>query len=133
MTRLPRFGAALLLVGVPFLIAAEPDLAGYRTVENAVPAAVWPGMPSSPPAGFLGVAVAADGKGRLSVTDVAGDSPAAHAGLKSGDVLAAVDGRAIKDEDGWRERLAEKGAGETVALGLLARTSRWRSRSSSRR
>jgi len=46
---------------------------------------------------FLGLHVKAGPEGRLSVVAVLGDSAAARAGVKEGDLVVAIDGEAVKD------------------------------------
>jgi M6 family metalloprotease-like protein len=123
MKRLPRFvlrlgPVVLLLCG--WAVAAEPDLSDYRTVETAI--AVKGGKTLTtlaPRVGFLGLSLAPDGKGRLSVADVAADSPAAKAGVKSSDVLVKLGAAEVKDEDAFREALRDRGPGDAVKLSLL--------------
>jgi S1-C subfamily serine protease len=50
------------------------------------------------------------------VADVQDSSPAANAGLKRGDILAAVDGAGVDDPDAFGYRLATKPLGGTAAL-----------------
>jgi M6 family metalloprotease-like protein len=101
------------------LSAAEPDLSEYRTVENAISSRIAKaGTPVAPRAGFLGVHVAPDAKGRLAVAEVAADSPAAKAGLQRGDLLLKLDGKDVKDEDAFHDLLRTKGPGDDVKLVL---------------
>ncbi|MGI9406795.1 MAG: Do family serine endopeptidase [Hyphomicrobiaceae bacterium] len=53
------------------------------------------------------------------VNDVYRDSPAEEAGLKRGDVVQSVDGRQISDPRSLNYRLATRGVGETVELGIV--------------
>jgi membrane-associated protease RseP (regulator of RpoE activity) len=80
--------------------------------------------------GFLGVIsrpLTADDRDRLGVTAdkgvvVAGvmpDSPAEKAGLKRGDVIAAIDGKPIADPAELRHAIHQTGAGKEVALTVL--------------
>ena len=59
-------------------------------------------------------------RGHATVTQVHTGSPAAVAGVYAGDEIVAVDGWRA-DEKAWRQRLAERGAGETVTLALFRR------------
>jgi Do/DeqQ family serine protease len=56
--------------------------------------------------------------GALIASVVAG-SPAAHAGLKVGDVIVAVDGQAVDDTNAFDYRFATKPLGGTAQLGTL--------------
>jgi M6 family metalloprotease-like protein len=112
-------GLAVLLLSGWGLVAAEPDLSEYRTVEQAAVAKAV-GTPAARAAarpGFLGLSVAAD-KGRLAVAEVADDSPAAKAGIRHGDLLVKIDGNEVKDEDAFLDALRGKLPGDAVKLTL---------------
>ena len=53
------------------------------------------------------------------VANVAADSPAAHAGLKTGDVIASVDGTEVDDPTAFNYRFATKPLGATAQLGVV--------------
>ncbi len=83
--------------------------------------AIW--LKKSPDFGFLmpynrtGLLVDADDRGSTRVAAMAPDSPAAAAGLRVGDTLVAIDGRAVRGV--VLSKLAEwvaKPAGETIAV-----------------
>ncbi len=102
------------------VLAVEPDLSGYVTVEKAV--AAKPGKTTvladdAQPA-FLGVSVTAGSKGQLTITEVAGESPAARAGVLPGDRLRKLDGKELTEET-FGELLRTKSPGDTVKLSLL--------------
>jgi M6 family metalloprotease-like protein len=110
---------AILFLG-PLLLAAEPDLAGYRTVEKAITTRIaQSGMPVAPRPGFLGIHVAADDNGGLTIAEVAADSPAAKAGVQRGDRLRRLDGKDVKNEDAFLDLLRTKAPGDHIQLGLL--------------
>ncbi|OWK37462.1 M6 family metalloprotease domain-containing protein [Fimbriiglobus ruber] len=102
-------------------IGAEPDLAGYVTLDKAITAATgrFHTSESSAEPVFLGLAFATDAKGRLTVAEVAVDSPAAKAGVKAGDVLLKIGGREVNGEDAIRDLLADKYPGDRTRLSLL--------------
>jgi len=53
------------------------------------------------------------------ITDVVENGPAARGGLRSGDVVIAVDGAPMTDPGQFRNLVAMKGAGKPVELGVL--------------
>ncbi len=53
------------------------------------------------------------------VTNVAPESPAARAGLKTGDVIVAVDGHAVDDPNAFDYRFATRPLGGRAELGLM--------------
>jgi M6 family metalloprotease-like protein len=118
--RSPRFGFGLVVVAVLGwqLVAAEPDLSDYRTVDKAVPAKLAKNGTRVPSAGYLGIHVAPGPKGRLTVNEVAIDSPAAKAGVQRGDVLLKVDGKEVKDEQAFLDLLQTKHVDDKVTFGL---------------
>jgi Do/DeqQ family serine protease len=59
------------------------------------------------------------------IDDVAGDSPAARAGIAKGDVILAIDGHAVDDAQSLRYRLA------TLGVGAKTRFTLWRDGKSS--
>jgi S1-C subfamily serine protease len=56
------------------------------------------------------------------VREVAADGPAAQAGLKSGDVIMAVNGQAVDDQNDLRSRVAEFKSGEEITLMVVKGT-----------
>jgi putative serine protease PepD len=67
---------------------------------------------------FLGVGVATASNG-VKVTDVQTGTPAASAGLKTGDVITAFDGTAVKDSTALRAAIAEHAPGDKVKVTVL--------------
>jgi len=53
------------------------------------------------------------------VSQVTPDSPAGHAGLKSGDVLRSLDGRKIANGSALQVAVSEMGPGNSIELGIL--------------
>jgi M6 family metalloprotease-like protein len=101
------------------LFAAEPDLSEYLTVEQAIAAKIARPAPiaSSIP-GFFGVHAGRNGSG-VSIVDVAGDSPAARAGIRVGDLVLQIDGATVKDERDLSDRIHAKSPGESLVLALM--------------
>jgi len=67
---------------------------------------------------FLGVRVSS-APGGLRVDEVTPFSPAHIAGLRAGDVIATVDGRAASDSDSFVERVNAMSPGQFVSFGLV--------------
>lgn len=100
-----------------FVRAQDPDLSEFKTVESALTTKLTKTVAaqvSSP--GYLGVSVSLEAGGKLVVGDVEDNSPAAKAGLKSGDVVLKVDGKAVKNSDLFRSLLQTKSAGDAIQL-----------------
>lgn len=57
-------------------------------------------------------------EGGVLVTDVEEDGPAGKAGVKAGDVIVRVSGKAVKDGRDLREALRDVEAGSTATLGV---------------
>jgi len=101
MQRIALASAAFLLVivGVPARAAALEEI--------------------RPP--YLGIMVepAQPADHGVRIHDVAPQSPAAKAGLKSGDVLNKVDNKDVKDMEGFRRFIMDKKSGDTVSLTIV--------------
>ena len=72
--------------------------------------------------GWLGVEardVAASGAKGALVAQVQANGPAARAGLRSGDVIVAVNGERIADSGGLMNKAAELAPGSTARLGIV--------------
>jgi serine protease Do len=80
--------------------------------------------------GYLGIGmndVTPDNAGFFNLPDATGaivsqvtsDSPAGHAGLKSGDVLREIGGRKIVNSSALQVAVSEMAPGNTIALGIL--------------
>jgi M6 family metalloprotease-like protein len=104
--------------------AARPILgiADFRTPETAITTFVKPFAAVRAPgaAAYLGVAVEPNGEGKLAVSAVAADSPAARAGIKPGDVLLKVGEQAVASSEALRDLLRARSPGDQVRL-LTAR------------
>lgn len=117
--------ASLLLLGIAAvdtgIAASKPsdDLAGYRTVETAITARIQPTTRSSGQPGYLGIAFAPGGGGKLTVGDVNPMSPAALAGFKPGDVIVSAAGQDMRHPDSLQDLLLGRAPGETVEFNIL--------------
>ena len=119
-------GGALLndqgeVVGITSQIYADGSTSGNVGIGFAVPSAtvqriagelIANGHASHP---FLGVSLA-DADGGARVTQVKSGSAAASAGLRTGDVITAVDGQAVSSAGDVVERISALSAGDSVTL-----------------
>lgn len=94
------------------------DLKGYRTVAEAIPAdpktfnfTETPALP-----GYLGIEVDDESPGRPRIADVQIDSPADQVGLKPGDILRALDGKAVTSARELREALRGRNADDELPI-----------------
>ena len=55
----------------------------------------------------------------MLVTSVKDDSPAAHAGLKAGDVITSIDGATVDSPADLRRRTQRLSAGDEFTLGVV--------------
>ncbi|MBI5395092.1 MAG: M6 family metalloprotease domain-containing protein [Verrucomicrobia bacterium] len=112
----PGLWLAASLLAQP-LIGAASDLEGFKTVATAITTQiVGTNSVKMGRSGYLGVAIGADAKGRLIVSDVEPDSPAANAGVRPGDVLAKLGGRPVPNAAVFRETLQARAPGDEVKL-----------------
>jgi S1-C subfamily serine protease len=103
--------------GGPSSSDAPPAMPEFRTVDQAATAQIRKG--SEAPvgqSGYLGVTLAPDSRGRLRILDVASESPAAKAGLLSGDVLLD-----FGDEEQFRDRIHSSAPGDEIRLSVERR------------
>jgi M6 family metalloprotease-like protein len=105
---------------------ADPLPAEYRTVETALTAKTSRPAASAASAqpAYLGINLDSDGKPGLVVADVAPESPAAKAGVQSGDRLLALDGKDVKDDDTLHDLMRGRSSGDAVKLGLSRKDKR---------
>lgn len=101
---------ALGFLSVVTSIGAPIGLASIGPQSAAI-AAIAPG-------GYLGVRASASQNGQVVVEEVVEGSPAQKSGLKSGDVLVAIDETAIGTVDGLLSTLGAKNAGDRVTVKL---------------
>jgi M6 family metalloprotease-like protein len=114
-------GLVVFLLFTWTLSGSETDLDGYRTPEQAITTKVVRSevTPLNTQA-YLGVHVETDANGWLVVQEVAANSPAAKAGVRTGDQLILAGGVNPKDAAALSDLLRRRSPGEALPL-LLAR------------
>ena len=111
-------GSVLLLACGTFSV--EPDLSEYRTVDKAIAAKTGKAaivLSSKPP--YLGLHLTLGPQGRLTVDEIAIDSPAAKAGIMPGDVIESFDGKTPKDDDDVLDIVKSKSTGSPLKLQVM--------------
>ncbi len=102
----------LLIILCMFLLAALPGGAGNSLTVPAPQRMITSDV-------FLGIRTRADERTQhLYVTEVAPDSPAARADIRSGDVLLSVNGQRVHSREGLFLRMRHSGAGDVLQLQL---------------
>jgi translation initiation factor IF-1 len=71
-----------------------------------------------PPVPFLGVSATAKDN-RLTVRKVSGKSPAGKAGVRAGDVIASIDGRAVQTMNDMMAAIGARNAGDEVTVVVI--------------
>jgi M6 family metalloprotease-like protein len=113
----PAAVVAVIFFLAPGAQAADKSLADYRTVKTAITATVQKEKTGEArAAGFLGIEVTPDARGRLVISDVAKDSPAAQAGLQTGDAVLQLEQDKPHAAQELRDWLQQKSAGDSVGL-----------------
>jgi Do/DeqQ family serine protease len=79
----------------------------------------WLGVSAQPIDGDLARSLKLDRPVGVLVNRVTAGSPAARSGVQSGDVIFAVDGKEVNDEEGLRFRVGTKSPGQTAILTLI--------------
>jgi len=107
--------------GVGFAIPASQV---RRVVDNAVGGATavvraWLGVKGDTVTADIARSLGFDRPQGIVVTDVWPDGPAAHAGIRPGDVITAVDGTAINDQGGLNFRVGLHNPGQDVSVSML--------------
>ncbi|MBV9123172.1 MAG: PDZ domain-containing protein, partial [Planctomycetes bacterium] len=130
-TTLPRMVGPALMAGLAVQFAcsswvaaadkpASVDLSEFRTVEKAVTARISQASPNvAAQVAYLGIQLVRDNQGKMTLGDVAPDSPAAKAGLERGDVLVRLAGQNVTGTEGLRELLQARSPGEKVQLEVV--------------
>ncbi len=96
--------------------SSAAELPDYRTVHTALQTQIQKPQPGETAgAGYLGIELAEEG-GKLVVTGVAPDSPAALAGLQTGDVLLLLDKNRFRTPVEVRDWLQQCSPGRKVSI-----------------
>ena len=115
-SRLLSLGCGLLVaLSVP-ASASSLSTAPLATTALDAPAVTWQDAQDEP--GYLGVTYAIAEGGGVQVTEVRSGTPAERSGLQAGDVLVAVDGKALEGAALLLDTLAAKGPGAKIELTL---------------
>ena len=94
-------------------VSLAPFLRSWDRLRNAEIIRVW----AQGSGGWLGVNTSEGAaEGGLKVEDVASDSPAARAGLRSGDLLLAMDRQPLQSRAAFSDNLRSRPAGDSVVL-----------------
>ena len=103
--------------GIGFAIPATmaKQIAG-QLLENGKVTRGWLGVALQPLTPDLAASFGAEGKKGALVSDVTADSPAARAGLKSGDVLLEIDGHTVENPGDVARAVAQVAPGRTATL-----------------
>jgi putative serine protease PepD len=117
------------VIGIPTLAATDPQLGGSapgigfaipsNTVGDIASQLIEQGKVTRSHRAFLGVQVAATTSGGLLVAQVQPGGPAAKAGIRAGELLAAVNGAATPDPATLADVLAGLNPGQTVPVAVI--------------
>jgi serine protease Do len=66
--------------------------------------------------GWLGVATLETADGKLAISDVAPDSPAARSGLLAGDIVVSMDHKEVHSQAQFSETIQSRPAGDSITL-----------------
>jgi putative serine protease PepD len=113
------------VIGIPTLAALDPELGGSApgigfaipadTVKRIAQQLIATGRVERSGRGYLGVKVASTpNRDGALVTGVVGGGPAAHAGIRPGELITALDGRSTRSADALATTLATLSSGRRV-------------------
>ena len=101
----------------PAAPAADKELAGYRSVKNAIQAkAEKPKGNAIGQTGYLGIEVKEGSRDKITVADVATGSPADQAGILKGDTILEVAGAKPRTAEELRQALLKSAPGESIRV-----------------
>jgi len=119
---LPILAAATALILPTTSILAHDDSGPHSGTVRFSPVEAVSMFSRSPDRPWLGVGVEEETKlpeGGARVTYVVGDSPAARAGIRQGDVIVSLGGDPVRGPAGLTAKLAEHEQGETVNITVM--------------
>lgn len=99
-------------------VSMTPFLRSWDAMKEGAIVREW----SRGAGGWLGVITRVGTAGELEVSEVAVDSPAARAGLRTGDQLVSLDGQRTSTEADFSTRLAARASGDTIVLTVRNRS-----------
>jgi serine protease Do len=116
-------------VGIGFAVPANMVQTVVRSAVTGKPLVrPWLAMRATEVTAEIASAIGLDHPTGVMVEAVQPNSPAERAGLKRGDVIVDVDGKAVEDVQGLRFRLATRLIGDTVTLGVRRNGERLKAR-----
>jgi putative serine protease PepD len=118
------------VIGIPTLAATDPQLGGGQapgigfaiasnTVSEIANQLIDTGKVTNSHRAYLGVDVAETTAGGLLTTGVQSGGPAARAGIRAGELIAAVNGTATPDQATLADVLAGLNPGQTVTVTVV--------------
>jgi S1-C subfamily serine protease len=118
------------VVGMPTLAAADPQLGGgaapgigfaisSNSVRDVVRPLVSTGQVTHSERAWIGTDLRTDPDGGARVVAVSAGGPSAHAGVRAGDLIVAIDGKATPTVDDVVGVLATMRPGKRVLIGLV--------------
>ena len=118
------------VIGIPTLAATDPQMGSGQapgigfaipsnTVRDIAAQLISQGKVTSSHRAYLGVDVAATTSGGLLVTDLQPDGPAAKAGIRTGELITAVDRSATPDQAVLADVLAGLDPGQAVNVTVI--------------
>ena len=93
-------------------VSLAPFLRSWEVMKESGVVRQW----SQGSGGWLGVATRLGDAGQLEVDQVAPSSPAAHAGMRSGDAIISLDGKLLRDRPLFSAMINSRAAGDPVVL-----------------
>jgi serine protease Do len=99
-------------------VSVAPFLRAWDNLKKSQVVRVW----NTGVGGWLGVMTRISTKSELEVAEVAKDSPAANAGLQSGDVIITLDGERMKDQPQFSSAISGRASGQKISLQIKGKT-----------